>query len=229
MKSNTMFPSRLALLRKQADLSQAEFAKKLSLYMGRDITLSNASISGWELGNKTPSIPTTVAIANFFGVSLDYLFGISNTATKSIYKMEDYSEPISQEDLAAYDGRPVYLIFDSDNSLNRWGIYNKEKDYFYCSDEIIKNDPALVHLYALEPTQNISSKEANPPLSMRELLDCKHVWICYLSTDLEIKTRNTGWYKHVGEKSNAALQNEEGIMLPYSGLDISYRAYKRKP
>lgn len=54
-------------LRKQEKLSQSELATKFNT------TVSN--ISGWELGKWQPDNETLLKLADFFGVSVDYLLG----------------------------------------------------------------------------------------------------------------------------------------------------------
>ena len=49
------------------NLSQTKLGKKLNVHQ--------TAISQWETGRTTPDIETSKALANFFGVSLDYLLG----------------------------------------------------------------------------------------------------------------------------------------------------------
>lgn len=60
---------RIRKLREEADLSQKELAQKLKL--------SNVTLSQYENGVRRPDIETLKIIANFFGVSSDYLIGMS--------------------------------------------------------------------------------------------------------------------------------------------------------
>lgn len=55
----------LIYLRKKASLTQLEFGEK--------INYSDKTISKWELGTVIPSVETLKEIADFYGVSLDYL------------------------------------------------------------------------------------------------------------------------------------------------------------
>lgn len=54
-------------LRKDRHLSQTELAKLMSL--------SSATISNYETGRHDPSLETVVWLAEFFGVTTDYLLG----------------------------------------------------------------------------------------------------------------------------------------------------------
>ncbi len=72
-----MLNVRIKELRTAHGLTQVEFAKNLSV--------SKQAVSNWENNNIQPSIDMLVKIADFFGVSTDYLLGRS----------DDYSLDIS--------------------------------------------------------------------------------------------------------------------------------------
>ncbi len=62
-----MFRIRLKSLREAAGLSQAKLATKLGV--------SQSTVGGWESGKREPNFNTTIRIADYFGVSVDYLLG----------------------------------------------------------------------------------------------------------------------------------------------------------
>lgn len=66
MKDNIL-GIRIATLRHLRGLNQLEFSKKLNI--------SNTTLSQYESGKRIPSDNVLVMIADFFEVSLDYLFG----------------------------------------------------------------------------------------------------------------------------------------------------------
>lgn len=59
------FKDRLVKLRKELGLTQEDFAQKIGY--------TRTAISAWEIGRNEPSNADTVRIAEFFGVSTDYL------------------------------------------------------------------------------------------------------------------------------------------------------------
>lgn len=61
------FKDRLVQLRKELGLTQEEFAEKIGY--------SRTAISAWEIGRNEASNADTLKIADFFGVSTDYLLG----------------------------------------------------------------------------------------------------------------------------------------------------------
>ena len=60
-----MLGPRIAALRRQASLSQAELAERLRI--------SASAVGMYEQGRREPSVDTLVAMAHIFGVSTDYL------------------------------------------------------------------------------------------------------------------------------------------------------------
>lgn len=64
------FNDRLKELRKEKQLSQIQLAKELQV--------SQRSISSWETGFRQPDFDTLKALAKYFGVTTDYLLGISD-------------------------------------------------------------------------------------------------------------------------------------------------------
>ena len=65
-----IFADRLLELRKEKGVSQAKLAKELQV--------SYAVVCYWETDRSEPTAPNLVKIANYFGVSVDYLLGIKD-------------------------------------------------------------------------------------------------------------------------------------------------------
>lgn len=61
---------RLAELRKDAGLTQRQFAQQLHVSLN--------TVSGWERGLADPDDETKILLARRFGVSVDYLMGLSD-------------------------------------------------------------------------------------------------------------------------------------------------------
>lgn len=68
-----MLGEQIKKLRIDKNLSQVELANKLSV--------TKQSVSNWENGNIMPSIDMLMKIAVFFGVTTDYLLGLSDKHT----------------------------------------------------------------------------------------------------------------------------------------------------
>lgn len=83
------FKSRLVQLRKEAGLTQEEFAQKIGF--------SRTAISAWEIGRNEPSNADTIKIANFFGVSTDYLLGKTDLKDNTVKIFADAVQAIEKE------------------------------------------------------------------------------------------------------------------------------------
>jgi transcriptional regulator with XRE-family HTH domain len=64
------FGERLKALRTEKNLGQNALAK--------EICVSNASISYWETGKQEPCAEVIFKLADYFGVSADYLLGLTD-------------------------------------------------------------------------------------------------------------------------------------------------------
>lgn len=70
MEQNAAFPQRLQTLREKRRLSRRTLAELCGL--------SKNMISLYERGEKAPSVDALINLADFFGVSTDYLIGRKN-------------------------------------------------------------------------------------------------------------------------------------------------------
>lgn len=70
MEDNNIFPKRLQMLREREHKSR----RMLSELCG----LPDSAIKRYERGEISPNIESIIAIADYFHVSMDYLFGRTN-------------------------------------------------------------------------------------------------------------------------------------------------------
>jgi transcriptional regulator with XRE-family HTH domain len=73
-----MFSSRLKLLRTQRKLTQEEMAEKIGV--------ARTTYAMYEQNKREPDYETLQKIANFYGVSVDYLFGRSEQPAADLSK-----------------------------------------------------------------------------------------------------------------------------------------------
>jgi len=114
------FSNRLIALRKERDLTQAECAKANHI--------QRSTYSGYETENKEPNYEMLCALADFFGVTTDYLLGISNVRTHNdavfvndtrnfSQNFEQLPAPTKQSVVAAFDA--FYSILSRDMKLRK--------------------------------------------------------------------------------------------------------------
>lgn len=90
------FKERLTQLRKELGLTQEQLAEKLGMGYTR------TAISAWEVGRNEPSNSDTVKIAEFFGVSTDYLLGktdIRNIEEDFKFAYHKETEGLSEDEI----------------------------------------------------------------------------------------------------------------------------------
>lgn len=231
MKGELLLPQRLRKLREEKGLSQRALSKSLSLFMGRNKQISPSAMCAWETGDKNPSYETLLAFSAYYGVSVDYLLGKTSNRMGTIdiksLDIEDYIIKISEEQLKSdYDNKPVYLVFNTPALLNRWGIYDAEKDRFCCKENIIINNPSIKY-YAVTPESLPNFRDLKKSLTLDEAKKCTQVWIDYHHPDEEMRGRFSGWY-HIDTKLSVFMASN-GFSLPFDGIDVTYHVYKKKP
>jgi len=86
------FRLRFRELREKQGLTQKEIGKRLGI--------SDSAVNNYESGKRHPEYPMLVKIANFFGVSTDYLVGKENTWKYNL--PEDIKEFVLNPDNRAY-------------------------------------------------------------------------------------------------------------------------------
>lgn len=79
-----MLSTRLKELRKKNGITQIDFAKAFNI--------STGTIGNWETGAREPDTQTLLKIANYFGVTVDYLLGESDTPDKPSKTTVDESD-----------------------------------------------------------------------------------------------------------------------------------------
>lgn len=221
------FHQRLKLLRSEKELTQADFAHQLGIFMGRSKKLSVSAVSSWESGSKQPDFTIISSIASFYGVSIQYLTGETDSRTEDVSMkplfLEDFIVEISVENLPLYDGKPVFLVFNSNKIKNCWGIYNADKETFSCRDQVYRNN-ASIRYFATDVVMDNLVKKDRRPLDLEEFIKLQIFWVEYHGSTSDINTRFSGFYQHT--KTKSGIINSEGNILPYAGLHLYYEVYR---
>lgn len=76
-----MFADKLRELRKAKGLTQPEFAKAFNVAFG--------TVSMWETGKRQPDFQTLTRLAEFFGVTTDYLLDRENKKSSAATELKD--------------------------------------------------------------------------------------------------------------------------------------------
>lgn len=99
--ANTIFSARLKALMKEEKTTQEELARFISNHTG--ISITRQAVGQWCNGKSSPIITTIPYIAEFFGISSDYLFGMTDVDStdigKRIKELRE-SQKLTQDELA---------------------------------------------------------------------------------------------------------------------------------
>ena len=152
----SILAQRIKSLRLSLKLTQREFAKKAGC--------TAATLSAYENGSKSPSLEIVKGIAEAFGVSIDWLCGLSEQKERD-HTYETYGEIIEALSKIWYSLKfrvlgenPYYIVF-----------YDEIMDYFLkdcskmidlCSDGTI--DEKLFHLWVKDKENEFNVKLYDP-------------------------------------------------------------------
>ena len=107
-KHNLCINERLKAARNRKGLSAAGVVKKLAK---RGISIGHSTLQGYEadetsLNHRYPSLPTLVELAEFYGCSLDYLFGLTDRFKPHALspKEVDVKDLLESRSTIAYNG-----------------------------------------------------------------------------------------------------------------------------
>lgn len=218
---------RIALLRTKRGLNQDEFAQALSELCSRQKPYSLQIISAWESGRRLPTEKMFGILSHFFGVTEEYLRGLSSDPDSMIVEENESGLEIDVNDLKDFDGRVVYVIFHNHAHEDQIAIVNSDKETLIMKNGYIRYpNPQIKAIYANEPDYvYFKSKSGRYPLTMSGLLNTQAnlIWIESKSPDPVIRSQYNGWYRR--NEHNTALINSIGLTLPLEGLNISYYAY----
>lgn len=144
-----MFGERLKILRSEKGISQGKLAQLFNI--------DRSTVSKWESGDRTPDIETGRALANHFGVSLDYLFGATNDPHQELEmkfytvkstgiiqeaarRMEAQRKPLPSNALRI---KKVHVPLLGEIAAGEPILADEEKEVYVLSDESLGCDFAL--------------------------------------------------------------------------------------
>lgn len=223
-------PSAIVKVRSMLKLNQAEFALQIMELLPADKHLSTAFISAWETGRRPCPADCVNIIAKLGNVPISFMYGETDEFGRRIdeeYLKEERIFELTFEQLPAYDRKPVYVEFLQHQKENAWGLYTDNTEEIIFTDCIIsvnENNRNKMKIYAREPVHVIPKEDLfHKKLDLNSVYEAESVYIVMASPDPQIRAMYNGWYSH--NANHTALQSEAGLVLPYSGLGVSYMAY----
>lgn len=235
-KSKEICIERVIRMRQEKGWTQEQFSEELSKYSEKKLT--QAAISMWECRNRKIPLKYLSLLRDVLGVSEDYLLGITNKKNPSDTEIEESSDSYSDRyelqywQLYAYDRKPLFLDFSENHEHeDGWAIYNRQRGIFIFADDIVK-EATIQRIGAKIYTMDLNCMQdpfvQRKAITADKILSVPKCYVEMISTDRYIKGLYNGWYKPVidpKDKNNGVLINNDGLILPISGLKKSFYAY----
>lgn len=228
-RTNTYIGNRLALLRKEKGLTQSEFCNEFTDFCNKKDVFLVSTVSSWEQNHRVPSPDVVIALAQYYGVSLDYLYNITDERnhTGGVEKQKTLNDiikhsdaPIRKKDLIKYNGLPVFVRFKRNTHLSQWGILNYNAGRIVCKDFVVSlSIDVECYSYAVQVPARTQIT------SYQQLLSTPYIWIEMKSSDPEVSSQYNGRYQH-NENHTCLINMENSLTLKYEGFEKAFWAFR---
>lgn len=151
----------------------------------KDLGVAQPTLSSWESERKSPSVDALIRMAKYYGVTVDYLLGLSseNDSRMNILR------PVASESLPALHGSPVY------KPKYGWAFVNAVEHHLCFAEGLILPFADAQDLYMLPPAFSVREQPTEKPLSKDELSSLDEVWVEPISNDDALRSELCGWYR----------------------------------
>ena len=231
-KENMVSAAHIALLRQKRGITQPQLAAVVSEMTKREMPYTPAIVSAWETGRRAPSIQAAQAMSALFDVSTEYILGQTNAMNETSADMQTNAisqSRIAYDDLSMYHNMPVYVVFPNKEHENTWGLLDASSNDGYkiktLKYELSITKKSDVQIYPREiDYADANSLKRKNKLGMIQIMEStKPVYVQMITVDAEVRAVYDGWYRVTNNQR--FLQNEEGQVLPLSGLNRTYNVY----
>lgn len=160
--------------------------KKITLTAAaRELGVTQPALSSWESERKSPSIESLIRMSKLYGVSTDFLLGLSNEADPR----KDWLEPLDPSLIPVLHDTPVF------SPARGWAFVDAVNQQLrFANGETISAANAS-NLYIMSSLLMQPSFPRSPILTKAELQDYDEVWVEPISTDLLLQRELRGWYR----------------------------------
>ena len=162
--------------RKMNKLTAAEAASRLGV--------SQAALSSWESGNKSPTVENLIGMAELYGVTTDYLLGRSNEPHGN-----SGTRALAPEELRVRNGMPVW------SERHGWLLVDATASCLFQSDGTKLPLLDAGELFQVPPLFAEEFLPERMPLCREELTPGILVWLEPISPDTALRAELRGWYR----------------------------------
>ena len=194
------------LARKMKKIALTEAAKELGV--------SQPTLSNWESERKAPSIDAVIRMADYYGVTTDFLLG----RTKEEDPRQDWLSPVEPDMLPAFHETPVYSL------RHGWAFVDAvEKVLRFANGEELSLSDAG-ELFILPPAYMFPDVTGKVPLQRNEIKTLHRVWVEPISSDAILRTELRGWY----QVKKRYVENEIGQRFYFDMYESKWLAFKKE-
>ena len=197
---------RLKEIRQLKGLKASEVAEQLSI--------SKNSLSEWENGSRVPPCERIVQLADFYGVSVDYLLGRDVDGATHI----DSLKPISKSTLSIHHGRPVWI-----DGIG-WALVSSTDQTLLFSDGRKIGFDAVEQVSFSSPPFSEPVLPDTMPLDKEDICKCESVWVEPIGTHKSARDTLRGWY----DVKNEYVENTRGSRFFLDSYDATWLAFANK-
>ena len=175
------------------------------------LEVSQPTLSNWESGRKEPSVDSLVRMSQFYGVTTDFLLGLTTDRDPR----KDWMSPIDSKILPALHETPVF------SPENGWAFVDAvERQLRFASGEVIPWTDAG-EVYLIPPLYTALDLYTKKPLSKTEAEHRDEVWVEPISEDSVLRKELRGWYR-VGQRY---AENEIGQRFYFTAYESKWIAF----
>lgn len=151
----------------------------------RELGVTQPALSSWESERKAPSIDSLIRMAKLYGVTTDFLLGLSKDADPR----RDWLEPIDASLIPILHETPVY------SPSRGWALVDavNQELHFANGDHITVSNAG--ELYIMVPTLVQPLFPNGPALTKDRLIHYDEVWVEPISADHTLRQELRGWYR----------------------------------
>ena len=159
--------------------------KKISVTAAaQELKVSQPTHSNWESGRKAPSIESLIHMAKYYGITTDFLLGLTNNSDPRI----DILQPAAPARLLALYETPVYV------PERGWAFVDAVGRQLCFADGQILPFTDARNIYIFPPTYSFPDITGKRAMGKEAVLRRREVWVEPISQDTVLRRELRGWY-----------------------------------
>lgn len=151
----------------------------------RELGVTQPALSSWESERKAPSIEALIRMSKLYGVTTDFLLGLSSESDPR----KDWLEPINSTLIPVLHESPIF------SPTHGWAFVDAISQELHFSNGLCLPATDAGELYILAPELMHRQLPKGTVLTKDELNEFDEVWVEPISTDQLLRQELRGWYQ----------------------------------